>query len=750
MNIVSFDFHFSGRLFVEPESMVGCTCRSTQIVFMFLGKHIGLRVRGGVLFGMLFLLNIYQAVAQDEADTVKVVSLQEISIVGTRQYKEVIPSQRLSGEKLEALSSFSVADAIRYFTGVQIKDYGGIGGLKTVDIRSMGTHHLGVFYDGIQLGNAQNGQIDIGKFSLDNIEEISLYNGQKSEVFQSAKDFGSAGTIYLRTRRPRFTDNKKTNLISYFRTGSFDLLNPSVLWEQKISKNISSSVNAEYVYSSGKYPFRYRKVLPDKTVAWDTTAIRQNGDIHSFRVEGGLNGYIDNGYWHAKAYFYDSEKGIPGAIVNNVWKRSQRQWDRNFFVQGSFRKSLFKNYDLLFNAKYANDWMRYLNPDTTLIYIDNSFRQQEVYASLANKYSILQNWDVNLSVDYQYNTLSSDMRGVVFPERNTLLAALATAFEWKRLKVQSSVLGTFVSENAANVSDKQEFTPAAFLSYQPFKRHDLNFRAFYKRIFRMPTFNDLYYTDIAALHTAQTGNISLKPECTNQYNIGFQYENYFKKEIVNYLNVSADIYYNEITDKIVAIPKGNGQYRWMMMNLGYVEIRGIDVAAKTGWKLPALIQLNTSITYSFQKAQDFTPPKNETEKQWYGGQIAYIPRHNGSVIANIIWRAWDLNYSFIYVGERYHNSANIRENYEQPWYTHDLTLGKSFFLPLTPYKRGGKSDNSVRNKEQITQSPSPLERAGVRLKISVEVNNIFNQQYDVVLNYPMPGTNFKIIIKVEI
>ena len=113
---------------------------------------------------------------QNELDSV--LHLNELKVVRQRQpYGEVIPSQKLSGARLERLNSHSVADAIRYFSGVQIKDYGGVGGIKTVDIRSMGTNHLGVFYDGIQLGNAQNGQIDLGKFSLDNIDEISLYNG---------------------------------------------------------------------------------------------------------------------------------------------------------------------------------------------------------------------------------------------------------------------------------------------------------------------------------------------------------------------------------------------------------------------------------------------------------------------------------------------------------------------------------------------------------------------------------------------
>ena len=73
----------------------------------------------------------------------------------------------------------NVADALRYFSGIQIKDYGGVGGLKTVNIRSMGTNHVGVFYDGIELGNAQNGTVDLGRFSLDNMESVTLYNGQK-------------------------------------------------------------------------------------------------------------------------------------------------------------------------------------------------------------------------------------------------------------------------------------------------------------------------------------------------------------------------------------------------------------------------------------------------------------------------------------------------------------------------------------------------------------------------------------------
>lgn len=655
--------------------------------------------------------------------------IQEVTVLGNR-YKEVIPAQKLSGKELKALSSFSVADAIRYFSGVQIKDYGGIGGLKTVDIRSLGTNHLGVFYDGLEIGNAQNGTVDLGRFSLDFIEEISLYNGQKSEIFQSAKDFGSAGTVYLRTRRPQFTDGKRTNIVSYLRTGSFDLVNPSVLWEQKISDKISSSLNAEYVYSSGKYKFRHTRYNADGSIANDTTAIRQNGDIHSLRVEGGINGYLDRGRWNVKGYFYNSGKGLPGAIVNNVWKNSQRQWDRNAFVQGSFQKEIFKNYDFLVNAKYSNDWMRYQNPDTTLMLVDNKFLQQEIYLSMANKYAILPNWDIDLSVDYIWNMLDANLINFVYPTRNTVLAALATAFEIGPFKTQASVLGTFIFENIAkkNVdkpSDKKELTPAVFLSYHPFVKSKnlspLLFRAFYKRIFRMPTFNDLYYTDI--------GNIKLKPEFTNQYNAGFMYRREYAMGIFSGWDIRADAYYNEVIDKIIATPKGGSGggslYRWQMMNLGFVEIRGIDVTIHGVLTVPVRekpLQVNASVNYTFQKAQDCT---DKTSK-WYGGQIAYIPWHSGSVIVNTVWQSWDLNYSFIYVGERYHNSANILANHEPPWFTNDMTIGRTF--------------DFLKNKKSSPYS----------MKISAQINNMLNQAYEVILDYPMPGRNYKLILKLEI
>ena len=648
--------------------------------------------------------------------------IQNVIIYGRRPYEEVIPAQVLTGKQLEGLNSHSVADAVRYFAGVQLKDYGGVGGLKTVDIRSMGTNHLGVFYDGIQIGNAQNGQVDLGKFSLDNIEEISLYNGQRSSIFQSAKDYGSAGTIYLRTRRPKFTQGKRDNLNVSFKTGSFGLVNPSVRWEHKLNKHLSLSLNSEFTYATGQYHFRYRKHYSDGSLAWDTTAVRRNGEVRTWRVEGALFGVMSRGQWHAKAYFYDGSKGIPGAIVNNVWKHAQKQWDRNFFVQGAFQRRLTDRYELMVNAKYSRDYLHYLNPDTTLMYIDNKFWQDEIYISTANKYNILTDWDVDLSVDYQWNSLDATMTGFGYPIRHTVLTALATAWSWHGFKAQGSLLYTLVNDRSSARSGgvvvgkmnrySNKVTPAVFLSWQPWLERDFNLRAYYKRIFRMPTFNDLYYTDM--------GNITLNPEYATQYNVGFLYRLLTENGLLAGIKLSADAYYNYITDKIIAVPKGTGQYRWMMMNVGKVKIRGIDASARATLRFPAEVVMDINLNYTYQRAQDYTNPADNEDGGTYKGQLAYIPWHSGSVVGHLNWRDFDLNYSFIYVGERYHTSANTRENHEQPWYTHDLSAGYVFHLGKTT------------------------------LKVSGEVNNLFNQYYDVILNYPMPGRNYKLILKFDI
>ncbi len=636
-------------------------------------------------------------------DSVRVHHIQEVVVTSRLISRETIPSQTLGGEELKKLNSLSVADALRYFSGLQLKDYGGVGGIKTVNIRSMGTNHLGIFYDGIELGNAQNGQIDLGQFSLDNVEEISLYNGQRSAIFQPASDFGNAGSVYIRTKAPRFMMGRRYNLLVRAKYGSSDTFRFSSLWEQKLSDHISSSLSTGVLTSSGRYKFRYRRVTEDNTVAYDTTAVRHNGDIWAFRIEENVRGGIADGYWNVKAYTYHSERGIPGAIVNNVWRRGERQWDHNTFGQAVFQKSFGDKFSTKALAKYAYYVTRYVNNDETQIHVDNTYRQQEMYFSTSNVYEILSKWSVSMSYDFKWNKLNANMVDFAFPHRYSNFVSLATALTLSRIQAQASLVEQVVKDHVkygASSSSRSTLTPAFFVNVYPFESKLLAVRAFAKKSFRMPTFNDLYYADM--------GNSKLNPESALQYDLGFVLNKDWKQGIVDHFRLQVDGYYNTVHDKIVAYPKGQ-QFRWTMLNLGKVHIKGVDAMAEVGlepakdWKVTARLQ------YTYQDARDVTDPNTS----YYKDQIPYIPWHSGSAILGLSWREWDLSYSFIYSGERYSQQENILYNHLQPWYTHDMSVAYH------------------------------ARRWSARL----DVNNIFSQDYDVILNYPMPKRNYMLTLE---
>ena len=223
----------------------------------------------------------------------------------------------------------------------------------------------------------------------------------------------------------------------------------------------------------------------------------------------------------------------------------------------------------------------------------------------------------------------------------------------------------------------------------------------------MPTFNDLYYADM--------GNSKLEPERVAQYNIGVALDHSPATTWLDAVGVNVDVYYNYVKNKIVAYPKGQ-QFRWTMLNLGKVDIRGVDVSAHATVSIAGAFLITGRLQYTYQRAIDITDPSDN----YYRDQIPYIPHHSGSAVLNASWRLWGLNCSWIYVGERYNQQENIRYNYTQPWYTTDLSLSRDIRL------------------------------GRVNLRALLEVNNLFSQDYDVILNYPMPKRNYRVTVTVEI
>lgn len=643
----------------------------------------------------------------EEKDTSTVHSLNEVVVTtstSTKETRATAPLQILSGEALEGLNAIQVADAVKHFSGVMVKDYGGIGGLKTVSVRSLGASHTAVSYDGIAVSDAQNGQIDISRFSLDNIDILSLSNGQSDQIFQPARQYASAAVLNITTMAPRF-DNRPVNGKVMMKSGSFGLINPSLHIAGKLNEYLSMTASGEWMSAHGRYPY----LMHYGTQANDSTSIeiRQNTDVQNLRAEAALYGSdsVQNGY--LKGYYYQSERGLPGATIfyNTQNFSSQRIWDRSAFLQGHYERNFANILSLQLNAKYNYSFTHYLDP----MYLgsegkdENRYSQNEYYLSGAVFYRPISGLSFNLSQDGIINTLSADLDNFTSPTRYTSLTAVAGKYVNNWVMATASVLMTATKDVMADHSKGQQrfkASPYASLSFKPFSNTDFRIRLFYKNIFRLPTFNDLYY--------GKVGNRDLLPETTNQYNIGLT----FQRSITEYipmLALSCDIYHNDVRNKIVAYPTKN-IYTWTMLNYGRVSITGLDFTGDIEIAPCKEVQITLGATYTYNRALNVTHPADRD----YRHQIPYTPRISGSGKASIKTPWFTLNYSLVWSGHRYAVNQNYAENRVEGYFDHSLSASHEFSL-----------------------------RHDHKLGINLECLNLTNINYCVVRYFPMPGRSWR-------
>ena len=591
-------------------------------------------------------------------------TLGDVSVVGVKPHY-LTPSQTLRGDMLRSLSATSVADALKYFSGVQIKDYGGLGGLKTVNVRSLGSQHVGVYLDGIRITNAQNGQIDLGRYSLSNMESVSLYNANRNERLQSASEYASAATVYMQTKRPT-----QTTYTMEYGCGSFGL---NKLKGYFALKNLLF-VDAEYQHSDGNYAFRFRSEQED------TVGTRHNSDITFYRLEAagfykGLSTHI---------YYYNSERGLPGPVIRRLsdqWDSTDRQWDENFFIQSSYKHS-WEHFGLKTNLKYSYDYLHYLQDPRTnaaTMYCNNHYTQQDLYGSVAAAWNT-RYVSLTASTDLRWSDLNADVYKFTYVYRIDSKSLLSAIASYRGFEANIALLYTHISDHTRGAaSPLSRLTPMYLASWHG---GPLTVRAFHKRIFRAPTLNDLYYTLV--------GNAQLRPEYTSQWDLGVDYKD-------RHLHLAVDLYTSRIEDKIVAIPM-KCQFRWSMVNFGLVRSLGISTTAgydRTWGKLA----LSANANYTCQRDRDFSSPSDPE----YKNTIPYSPLHSASLIVSLGYDGWSACTSWLYTGNRFALISNNKEDMLGAWQTVDLKLSKTFTVSRHSLQATIECNNLTDSRHEVVK-----------------------------------------------
>lgn len=613
-----------------------------------------------------------------------------------------VPIQVMEKDDFEKLGIKELHEAVKTFSGVQIKDYGGIGGVKTVSVRSLGSQHTAISYDGVTISNAQSGQVDIGRFNLDNIQLVTLSIGPSDDIFQTARMFASAGTLNITTAEPQFNE-KKVNVGASMKISSFNTYNPAINYAQKISDRWAFSLNADWLKSDGVYPFE----LINGTVV--TTEDRLNSDVNTIKGEANIYGDLGKGgKIIVKGNYLNSERGLPGSVILYNPDARERLWDEAAFVQVNYQNPLSEKWTIKGQLKYNYAWNKYRDEKEYYQGGEQTdyFTQKEYYSSLSAQYVPIKGLSLALSTDFFKNTLDASYKNFVYPVRYTSLTALAGKYSNERLTATASLLSTFITESlkvGEAAKDRFRLSPAVSVSYKLAEDENIRLRASYQDIFRTPTFNDLYYERV--------GTKNLKPEVARQFNVGLTYRDAFDGAM-DEISAQVDAYYNKVEDKIVALPT---LFVWRMMNLGEVEIMGTDVNLGAAFSFGRGMRLDLNGNYSYQYAVDVTDAKGKN----YKDQIPYTPRHSGSLSASLQNMWVNVGYLMSAVGERYALPQNTVDNLIDSYIEHSLSLSKSFDIK------------------------------SCMLQMQLECQNFTNVQYEVIQYYPMPGRSFRFTLKFD-
>lgn len=552
-------------------------------------------------------------------------------------------------DTLYAANLFSVSDILQQSPGVHISDNGGYAGLKTVSLRGLGSAHTSVYIDGVRVGNVQSGQNDLSMAAIENCQDVVLDYAQNSISFNTA--------------RPEF---EALPVAGYarFSAGSFGTYLPSARLDFRLPRNLALSVNASGVFSKGDFDYGEGQK-------------RANNDISQIRAGLDLWGILSGGDYHIKAYFNDVDRGAPGSVS---WPSDDRQKDLNTFVQGRVTNRFSPLYTLNMSFKAGYDDIFY-----TSVYGDSDYGQTEIQLNSSHSFQLNPGLKLSLAADLQWDGLKSTNYTA---SRIGAFAALAASYVSGRFAADAAL--EYSGAFDRNALSRNALLPSMDLKYTVAR--GLYIRAFGRRAYRVPVFNELYYVGY--------GNPELKPEDVWMTDLGLD----FDRKTGKHLSVSADLdlFCNWLTDKITSAPSEDDPNIWRPYNIGKVLSAGCDAAAGfrytvEKWAFAAEGQ------YTFQSATDRTPSSES-----FGRQIPYIARHMAFVRLDFTWKGWTLNPCWQWRGGRSDGYGEL-----PAWNTLDVELSKGFSL-----KGAGK------------------------LAITMAARNIADCRYETVSGYPMPGRNF--------
>lgn len=655
-------------------------------------------IRLGLILSFGFLLNQIHAQVPDTLRVQEIESVS-ISILPTSIYHVFSYRSSLNTEQLRAINANDAGELMRYIPGINLKSYGGLGGMKTISSRGLSSQDNAIVVDGFLRSNGQSGVQNLALLETDQLSSLSRY---PYSVLSPGLPVSAVLAGNVINMRSFLADSKKdTSIYSLgMKAGSFDTYEGfgSLYWSKK---KTAFAAFVKYRSSLGDYPFEYENGT--QTIR----GIRSNNDFED------LNASLAYSYLGEKITFRTRyrgmmyNQGVPGAVILYNDYADERLTGYDHRIENDLTRINAIGKWRIYQSVALNN-LDYSDPD----YLGNELSKRSTYENGEHVVGGTYYFQVpkseknhlQIGIENKIQALESNVNFVNDPLRSLSSGMLDFMHNFRRYQLRIlNAVQHVVDLRSTDGLEGFFYTPTVAFSRHQSKK-GFAFELDYKRSLRIPSFNDLYYGGI--------GNIDLEPETANQ----FLFQTFYARQKPSRLQLGfqSTQYLNLVNNKILAIPTKN-LFVWSMQNVGRVLNYGADFDLNMRYSFADKSKfLELTCVYNWMKSIDVT----DEEAPSYGHQIAYVPEHSIQLDLSYTHNAFSVRFMNNMLSHRYVLNENT-----------DANLIEGFWI----------SDVSVQYHFRIAR--------GNQLTCQLAGKNLWNSSYAYVRNYLMPGTHYQLTVK---
>ncbi len=530
-----------------------------------------------------------------------------------------------SGLKVQAIDSvakarYAMADLatlLAHESPLFIKSYG-LGSLATSSFRGGSANHTAILWNGFHIGSPMNGQVDLSLVPVGIAEDIRIQYGGSSALWGS----GAVGGAILLDNNPAFDQGLAVDAGASF--GSFNNLRQHV--GISISKpNWISSVRLFNAAARNDFTYTNKEVFGAPEQRQHNAELEQRGLLaeNYFRIN-------DRQRINARFWYQHNDRNIPPTLVQENSTASQQ--DESYRTTAEWQRT-GDRVNSYVRAAWFDEQLNWRGTETD----SAAFSQSKTVIAEAEMRIKLNNGRqrINIGINNTFAKAHSDG----YPERpRQNRTALFASYQFNTKDQRFITTLSLRQEMVA-----QELVPFTWsLGNEVRLVNWLTAKAGVSKVYRIPTFNDLYWTP--------GGNPGLLPESGYSGELGLAAQGDRKRKVS--ATAEATAFQRTMDNWIIWLP--TAAY-WSPENIMNVWSRGVELSGEMAWCVgKPTIKLGVMTNYVVSTNQKAKTVNDAS----VGKQLIYVPMYSGHGKLSVSYRNLLASAGADYTGYRYTSTDN--------------------------------------------------------------------------------------------